>query len=53
MTTDYVPFKATLTFTEPEDIGDFSNRGSLILKKDNPSGLPEHDDAFEYTVFFR
>ncbi|MFA6273338.1 MAG: Gmad2 immunoglobulin-like domain-containing protein [Candidatus Paceibacterota bacterium] len=52
MTTDFVPFEATLEFVKPEFIGDFSKRGSLILKKDNPSGLPEHDDALEITVWF-
>jgi len=53
MTEDFVPFEAVLEFPVPEDIGEFSNRGSLILQKDNPSGLPEHDDALEITVFFR
>lgn len=50
MTTDFVPFEATLTFTVDENI--YSNRGTLILKKDNPSGLPEHDDALEIPVVF-
>jgi hypothetical protein len=49
MTTEYVPFTATLTFAKPE----YNERGTLILKKDNPSGLPEHDDAFEYTIRFK
>lgn len=53
MTTDFVPFEATLEFVKPEFIGDFSKRGFLILKKDNPSGLPEHDDALEITVWFQ
>jgi len=53
MTEDFVPFEAVLEFPVPEDIGEFSNRGSLILQKDNPSGLPEHDDALEITIFFR
>ena len=52
MTADLVPFEATLEFQKPEFIGDFSKRGFLILKKDNPSGLPEHDDALEITVWF-
>lgn len=52
MTEDFVPFEATIEFEEPEFIGDFSKRGALILKKDNPSGLPEYDDALEITVFF-
>lgn len=49
MTEAYVPFTATLSFEADTSV---SNRGTLILKKDNPSGLPEYDDAFEYTVFF-
>lgn len=52
MTEDFVPFEATLEFQKPEFIGDFSIRGSLILKKDNPSGLPEHDDALEIPIVF-
>ena len=47
MTEDFVPFKATLKF---DNEGAYSNRGSLILIKDNPSGLPEHDDALEIEV---
>ncbi|MFA6446053.1 MAG: Gmad2 immunoglobulin-like domain-containing protein [Candidatus Paceibacterota bacterium] len=50
MTTEFVPFKATLTFTIDKDT--YSNRGSLILKKDNPSGLSEYDDALEIPVVF-
>lgn len=54
MTEEYVPFKTTLTFESPYNEGDpeFMNYGSLILQKDNPSGLPEHDDAFELPVTF-
>lgn len=48
MTTDFVPFKATLTFTP--DATAYSNKGTLILRKDNPSGLPEHDDSLEIPV---
>ena len=48
MTSEFVPFEATLTFTV--DKNTYSNRGSLILKKDNPSGLPEHDDALEIPI---
>lgn len=53
MTEDFVPFTAELEFQKPEFIGDFSKRGALILKKDNPSGLPEHDDALEMPVIFK
>jgi hypothetical protein len=49
MTTDWVPFEATVEFDADTSVSD---RGSLILQKDNPSGLPEHDDALEITVFF-
>jgi hypothetical protein len=48
MTEDFVPFEATLEFTLNKQA--YSNRGSLILKKDNPSGLPENDDALEIPV---
>lgn len=53
MTEDFVPFTAELEFQKPEFIGDFSKRGALIFKKDNPSGLPEHDDALEMPVIFK
>ncbi|MGB3921814.1 MAG: Gmad2 immunoglobulin-like domain-containing protein, partial [Minisyncoccia bacterium] len=50
MTTDFVPFEAKVEFTiDPET---WSNRGSLILRKDNPSGLPEYDDALEIPIYF-
>ncbi len=48
MTEDFVPFTATLTFETPA----YGDNGTLILKKDNPSGLPEHDDAVELPVIF-
>lgn len=50
MTEDFVPFEATLNFTVNPEV--YSKRGTLILKKDNPSGLPEHDDALEIPVRF-
>lgn len=50
MTEAFVPFKAELLFDKPE--GD-NNRGALILRKDNPSGLPEHDDAIEVPIVFQ
>ncbi len=54
MTTEFVPFKATLNFVNPyiEGEADFMKRGTLILKKDNPSGLPEHDNALEIPIRF-
>lgn len=54
MTEDFVPFTSTLEFESPYKEGDpdFFKRGTLILRKDNPSGLPEHDDALEIPVVF-
>lgn len=49
MTEDFVPFTAELTFEKPDL---YPERGTLILKKDNPSGLPEHDDALEIPIRF-
>ncbi len=51
MTTEFVPFEATLTYTTDPNV--YSDRGTLILKKDNPSGLPEHDDALEIPVVIK
>ncbi len=48
MTTEFVPFTAKLEFKNPT----YKNNGSLILKKDNPSGLPQNDDALEIPVIF-
>lgn len=54
MTEEFVPFSAQLEYENPYKPGDpdFMKRGFLILKKDNPSGLPEHDDALEIPIFF-
>lgn len=54
MTEDFVPFTLTFSFTSSYHAGDpdFMQRGSLILRKDNPSGLPEHDDALEIPIIF-
>jgi len=48
MTEEFVPFEAELIFAPDPNV--YSNRGTLILRKDNPSGLPEHDDALEVPV---
>ena len=53
MTEDFVEFECTLSFDVPAGGVGIPDTGSLILKKDNPSGLPEHDDAREITVRFR
>lgn len=49
MTADFVPFEATIQFTKPDD----GERGMLIFKKDNPSGLPENDDSLEMPIRFK
>lgn len=53
MTENFIPFEGILEFEIPENIGDFSKKGSFILKKDNPSGLPEKDEALEISIFFK
>jgi len=47
MTENFVPFELTLTFPKPT-----TSTGKLVLKKDNPSGLPEHDEQIEIPVLF-
>ena len=47
MTENFVPFEGTLTFTAPT-----SGKGTLVLEKDNPSGLPEHADELRMPVKF-
>lgn len=48
MTTDFVPYEVTLSFTTDMD----GKTGFLVLKKDNPSGLPEHDDSLSIPIIF-
>jgi len=47
MTDDFVPFEATLTFKVPA-----SATGTLVFIKDNPSGLPQHDDKLILPISF-
>ena len=47
MTESFVPFRAVLEFRASP-----TERGTLLLKKDNPSGLPEHDDELRVPVWF-
>lgn len=49
MTNNYVPFVGTLSFKKP----DYGERGALILKKDNPSGLSKNDNALEVPILFK
>jgi hypothetical protein len=48
MTTDYVPFTAVLEFAQPA-----TPNGTLVLQKDNPSGLPENEASLEIPVMFQ
>jgi len=48
MTEDFVPFEAVLEFEVPE-----TDKGILILEKDNPSGLPENADELRVPVRFK
>lgn len=49
MTTDFVPFESIpLTFA-PQPAG---STGMLVLKKDNPSALPENDDSLIIPIVF-
>jgi hypothetical protein len=49
MTNDFVKFVGTLEFTKPS----YGKNGFLILKKDNPSGMPTNDNALEIPVVFK
>lgn len=48
MTENFVPFEANITFTKPQ-----TDIGRLVLRKDNPSGLSENDDALFIPVAFK
>jgi hypothetical protein len=47
MTSEFVPFKATLQVPDS-----YIGPATLVLEKDNPSGLPEHDASvsFPFTI---
>jgi len=47
MTEDFVPFEVVLQFTNPD-----IKEGTLVFKKDNPSGLVENDDELIIPVNF-
>ncbi len=48
MTTEFVPFRAEIQFVMPS-----TPTGTLVLEKDNPSGLPEHADEVRFPVRFK
>lgn len=47
MTEDFVPFSVTLAFVTT------AKTGTLVLERDNPSGMPENDKAIEIPVRFQ
>ncbi|QQR83477.1 hypothetical protein IPJ72_06860 [Candidatus Peregrinibacteria bacterium] len=47
MTEDFVPFTVTINFDAAN-----ATEGELVLKRDNPSGLPENDDEVRIPVRF-
>ncbi|HUT96219.1 MAG TPA: Gmad2 immunoglobulin-like domain-containing protein [Candidatus Paceibacterota bacterium] len=47
MTEEFVPFTAELKFESPK-----TEKGTLVLEKDNPSGLPENADELRIPVVF-
>jgi hypothetical protein len=53
MTTNFVPFEAKLIFVTPDPSTSSGQAGTLVFQKDNPSGLPEHDDELRVPIRFR
>jgi len=48
MTDQYVPFSAEFIFSGTKN----GEKGFLVFKKDNPSGLPEHDASTSISITF-
>lgn len=48
MTADLVPFSGNVEFTTPS-----TPSGWIVIKKNNPSGLPDHDDEFRIPIRFK
>lgn len=47
MTQAFVPYRATIAFARPS-----SDHGTLVLEKDNPSGMPEQAEQLRVPVRF-
>ena len=47
MTTEYVDFSVTIPFSTNQPFG------FIVIKKDNPSGLPENDAQIKIPVTFK
>ena len=52
MTEDFVEFEGIIEFTR-EESSMYRDNGAVIFQKDNPSGLPENDDAREIPIVFK
>jgi hypothetical protein len=50
MTTDMVPFTGTVSY-DATKLAPYKY-GWIIMKKDNPSGEPQFDDALEFKILF-
>lgn len=48
MTTDFVSFSGEINFNKPK-----GRTGTVVFKKDNPSGLPENEDSVSIPINFR
>jgi hypothetical protein len=48
MTTEFVPFTGELIFTAPA-----TPKATLVLEKDNPSGLPQNDEKLSIPVYLK
>ena len=48
MTEDFVPYSGEISFENSS-----TKNGTLVLEKDNPSGLPEHDDRLIIPISFK
>lgn len=54
MTASFVPFEAELKFVTPPNPTNqaYASKGAIIFRKDNPSGLPAKDKAYELPITF-
>ena len=48
MTENFIDFQGKIEFSQPA-----TETGYMLFKKDNPSGLPEHDESFKMPVKFK
>ena len=48
MTENFIDFQGKIEFSQPS-----AESGYILFKKDNPSGLPEHDESFKMPVKFK